>query len=156
MVFLAFDVFFMMFCIGVACIFFFAVFCCIPLAVIAYAMDIREGASEDDIKLLPRYRFCDASLVRKIDNDEKQALRAAVELGSCNCINDLVLHPEDSVSVSALSFAAFLNLVQDLSDSLCHCIVTSFYLRPPFCFSLIFIAFLFLSFFHIYLCYIFL
>ena len=124
MVFLAFDVFFMMFCIGVACIFFFALFCCIPLAAIAYAMKIREGASEDDIRLLPRYRFCDASLVRKVDNDEKQALEAAVELGSCNSINDLVLHPEDSVSVSSLSFSVFLNLVQYLFDCSYYIIIT--------------------------------
>ena len=102
-VFLAFDVFFMMFCIGMACIFFFALFCCIPLAAIAYAMKIREGASEDDIRLLPRYRFCDASLVRKVDDDKKQALEAAVELGSSSSISDLALHPEDSECCICLS-----------------------------------------------------
>ncbi|RVX04973.1 hypothetical protein CK203_019306 [Vitis vinifera] len=76
-VFLAFDVFFMMFCIGMACIFFFALFCCIPLAAIAYAMKIRE-----------------------VDDDKKQALEAAVELGSSSSISDLALHPEDSVKYS--------------------------------------------------------
>ena len=147
MVFLAFDVFFMMFCIGMACIFFFALFCCIPLAAIAYAMKIREGASEDDIRLLPRYRFCDASLVRKVDDDKKQALEAAVELGSSSSISDLALHPEDSVSISGLSFSVFLNLVLDLSDCSYHFIITLVLSWTSFCHSLIFIAFLFLFFF---------
>lgn len=118
-VFLAFDVFFMMFCIGMACILFFALFCCFPLAAIAYAMKLREGASEDDIRLLPRYRFCDASLVRKVD-DEKQVLEAAVELGSSSSISDVPLNPEDSVSSSSLSFPVFLNVMPELSDCSYH------------------------------------
>ncbi|XP_074306824.1 E3 ubiquitin-protein ligase At4g11680-like [Silene latifolia] len=56
-VFLALDVFFMIFFIGVACIICVALFCCLPIVAIAYAMTIREGASVDDIRQLPKYTF---------------------------------------------------------------------------------------------------
>jgi hypothetical protein len=48
---------FIMFCIGMAFIVFFALFCIIPIIALAYALRIREGASEDDIRSLPMYRF---------------------------------------------------------------------------------------------------
>ncbi|KAH9612001.1 hypothetical protein KSS87_000033 [Heliosperma pusillum] len=56
-VFLALDVFFMIFFIGVACIICVALFCCVPIVAIVYAMTIREGASVDDIRQLPKYTF---------------------------------------------------------------------------------------------------
>lgn len=62
-VFLAFDVFFMILCVAMASVVFFTLFCCLPiLATIAYAMKIGGGASEKDLKSLPRYKFNTNSL----------------------------------------------------------------------------------------------
>ena len=88
-VFLALDVFFMIFWIGVACVICLALFCCIPIVAIAYAMTIREGASEDEIRQLPTYRF---------HNPYAPRISASVEFGSMPAINELSLQPEDAVS----------------------------------------------------------
>ena len=102
-VFLAFDVFFIIFCVGMAFIIFFALCCCIPVVAFAYAMTIREGASEDDIRSLPKYRFRQANPRRTFDDDRLKVEWAKVESANRNHVNELCLHPEDSVSTNALS-----------------------------------------------------
>ncbi|KAK9036575.1 hypothetical protein V6N11_078570 [Hibiscus sabdariffa] len=67
-VFLGFDVFFVVFCVALACVIGFAVCCCLPCIIaILYAVADQEGASKEDIDQLPRYKF------RKIGNIEKYA-----------------------------------------------------------------------------------
>ncbi|KAL4360497.1 hypothetical protein GQ457_04G037730 [Hibiscus cannabinus] len=67
-VFLGFDVFFVVFCVALACVIGFAVCCCLPCIIaILYAVADQEGASKEDIDQLPRYKF------RKIGNVEKYA-----------------------------------------------------------------------------------
>ncbi|PKA66407.1 E3 ubiquitin-protein ligase [Apostasia shenzhenica] len=57
-VFLAFDVFFVVFCVALACIIGIAVCCCLPCIIaILYAVADQEGASEDDIHRLPKFKF---------------------------------------------------------------------------------------------------
>ncbi|KAL2320591.1 hypothetical protein Fmac_029560 [Flemingia macrophylla] len=96
-VFLAFDVFFIIFCIGMACIVFFALFCFIPVIALAYAMRIREGASEEDIRSLPKYRFSQSNLLVMVDDIKKQLVNKA-RIDSCNGshMSELSLHPDDS------------------------------------------------------------
>lgn len=107
MVFLAFDVFFMIFCIAVACIAFFALFCCFPiLATVAYAMTIGEGASESDIRMLPKYRYRQPSSIGTFKYLKKQETGLIAQTGSNN-IPELALNLEDSVSIHAfLDFLA--------------------------------------------------
>ncbi|KAA8517843.1 hypothetical protein F0562_015317 [Nyssa sinensis] len=97
-VFLAFDVFFMIFCIAMACIIFFALFCCFPiLATIAYAMAIGEGASENDIRTLPKYNYRQGNPLRTFDNErEQEFVGITVEAGNSNSTAEFTLHPEDS------------------------------------------------------------
>ncbi|XP_010919263.1 E3 ubiquitin-protein ligase At1g12760 isoform X2 [Elaeis guineensis] len=67
-VFLAFDVFFVVFCVALACVIGIAVCCCLPCIIaILYAVADQEGASEEDIRQLPKYKFC------KIGESEKLA-----------------------------------------------------------------------------------
>ncbi|KAB2001820.1 hypothetical protein ERO13_D11G021200v2 [Gossypium hirsutum] len=67
-VFLGFDVFFVVFCVALACIIGIAVCCCLPCIIaILYAVADQEGASKEDIDQLPKYKF------RKIGNDDKVA-----------------------------------------------------------------------------------
>ncbi|KAE8125102.1 hypothetical protein FH972_019937 [Carpinus fangiana] len=102
-VFLAFDVFFIFFCVGMAFIIFFALCCCIPVVAFAYAMTIREGASEDDISSLPKYRFRQANPRRTFDDDRLKVEWARVESANRNHVNELCLHPEDSDCCICLS-----------------------------------------------------
>ncbi|KAL3615628.1 hypothetical protein CASFOL_041289 [Castilleja foliolosa] len=65
--FLAFDVFFVVICVAVACVIGLAVCCCLPCIIaILYAVADQEGATKEDIERLPRYNF------RKIGDMEKQ------------------------------------------------------------------------------------
>lgn len=103
-VFLAFDVFFIIFCIGMAFVIFFALCCCIPIVAFAYSMAIRDGASEDDIKNLPKYRFCQGNSSMTLDHDKKQdILKAQLESSNNNNIKELSLNPEDSECCICLS-----------------------------------------------------
>ncbi|KAL0359684.1 UNVERIFIED_CONTAM: E3 ubiquitin protein ligase RIE1 [Sesamum angustifolium] len=95
-VFLAFDVFFMIFCIAMACIIFLLLFCCFPiLATVAYAMTIGDGASENDIRSLPKYLYRQQNIVGTSEGDKKQVKLTALPANSI-CTAELVLHPEDS------------------------------------------------------------
>ncbi|KAF2946844.1 E3 ubiquitin protein ligase RIE1 [Oryza sativa Japonica Group] len=61
-VFLAFDVFFAVFCVAMACFIGIALCCCLPCVIaILYALAGQEGASDADIGFLPRYRYSDPS-----------------------------------------------------------------------------------------------
>ncbi|XP_031280434.1 E3 ubiquitin-protein ligase At1g12760-like [Pistacia vera] len=101
-VFLAFDVSFAFFCITMAFIFIFAVFCCIPLVAIAYAVATRQGASEDEILSLPKYTYRLASPLGTSENAEKQDIIDA-RVGSSNSSNELALYQEDSECCICLS-----------------------------------------------------
>ncbi|KAL8162928.1 hypothetical protein V2J09_014417 [Rumex salicifolius] len=83
-VYLALDIFFMVLCIGIACIICLAFFFCIPVAAIAYAMTIKEGASEDDIGILPKYRFSESFTSRTSDKDLKHC-GIALHSEDCEC-----------------------------------------------------------------------
>ncbi|GLT78269.1 hypothetical protein SLA2020_498090 [Shorea laevis] len=65
-IFLGFDVFFVVFCIALACIIGIAVCCCLPCIIaVLYAVADQEGASKENIDELPKFKF------RKITDDEK-------------------------------------------------------------------------------------
>uniref|UniRef100_A0ACD5YQL9 Uncharacterized protein n=1 Tax=Avena sativa TaxID=4498 RepID=A0ACD5YQL9_AVESA len=67
-VFLAFDVFFAVFCVAMACFIGVALCCCLPCVVaILYALVGQEGASDADIGVLPRYKYSNPS-----ENGEKE------------------------------------------------------------------------------------
>ncbi|MCO5596401.1 hypothetical protein L7F22_050462 [Adiantum nelumboides] len=56
--FLAFDVFFVVFCVSLACIIGVALCCCLPCIIaLMYAVAEQEGASEQEINMLPKYEF---------------------------------------------------------------------------------------------------
>ncbi|XP_062219891.1 E3 ubiquitin-protein ligase At1g63170-like isoform X1 [Phragmites australis] len=68
-IFLAFDVFFVVFCVALACIIGIAVCCCLPCIIaILYAVSDQEGASEDDIRQIPKYKF------QRVEEPEKQSV----------------------------------------------------------------------------------
>lgn len=91
-VFLAFDVFFVVFCVALACIIGIAVCCCLPCIIaILYAVADQEGASEDDIRRLPKFKFRRVGDYAK--NDEV--------LRSCGGIMNECGEPQNEVRLSS-------------------------------------------------------
>ncbi|KAK3421456.1 hypothetical protein EUGRSUZ_G02105 [Eucalyptus grandis] len=94
-VFLAFDVFFAIFCVVLACLIGIALCCCLPCIIaILYAVAGQEGASEADLSILPKYKF------HILSNGEKTVVGAGkmvpVETTSGYLANDRLLLPEDA------------------------------------------------------------
>ncbi|XWS34432.1 hypothetical protein CRYUN_Cryun21dG0038300 [Craigia yunnanensis] len=101
-VFLAFDVFFAIFCVVLACLIGIALCCCLPCIIaILYAVAGQEGASEADLSILPKYRF------QIINNGEKPSVGAGkmvpVETRGGYLANERILLPEDAECCICLS-----------------------------------------------------
>ncbi|KAL4344509.1 hypothetical protein HN51_062663 [Arachis hypogaea] len=75
-VFLGFDVFFVVFCIALACIIGIAVCCCLPCIIaLLYAVADQEGASKEDIEQLSKFKF------QRNENNEKLTDNTQVSAG---------------------------------------------------------------------------
>ncbi|KAF8398944.1 hypothetical protein HHK36_014809 [Tetracentron sinense] len=101
-VFLAFDVFFAIFCVVLACLIGIALCCCLPCIIaILYAVASQEGASEADLINLPKYRY------QIYNNEEKPRVGAGsmvpIATSSGYLANERVLLPEDAECCICLS-----------------------------------------------------
>ncbi|GAB4828696.1 E3 ubiquitin protein ligase rie1 [Ancistrocladus abbreviatus] len=101
-VFLAFDVFFAIFCVLLACLIGIALCCCLPCIIaILYTVAGQEGASDADLSILPKYRF------RSSNNEGKASVGAGVmvpsETSSGYLATERVLLPEDAECCICLS-----------------------------------------------------
>ncbi|KAF8104833.1 hypothetical protein N665_0166s0018 [Sinapis alba] len=73
-VFLGFDVFFVVFCVALACVIGIAVCCCLPCIIaVLYAVADQEGASKEDIEQLTKFKFRKVGGANKHAGDEAQA-----------------------------------------------------------------------------------
>nr|XP_043639989.1 cleavage and polyadenylation specificity factor subunit 3-II [Erigeron canadensis] len=101
-VFLAFDVFFAIFCVVLACLIGIALCCCLPCIIaILYAVAGQEGASEADLNVLPKYRF-------QVSNDENKhdvgaGKMVPIESNAGYLAVERVLLPEDADCCICLS-----------------------------------------------------
>ncbi|XP_048428989.1 E3 ubiquitin protein ligase RIE1-like isoform X2 [Pyrus x bretschneideri] len=100
-VFLAFDVFFAIFCVVLACLIGVALCCCLPCIIaILYTVAGQEGASEADLSFLPKYWF-------RANSEEKPSVGAGkmipVESSSGYLAVERVLLPEDAECCICLS-----------------------------------------------------
>ncbi|CAN1297243.1 E3 ubiquitin protein ligase RIE1 [Linum perenne] len=94
-VFLAFDVFFAIFCVVLACLIGIALCCCLPCIIaILYAVAGQEGASDADLSILTKYRFQVSS------NNEKPGIEAGkmvpADTSSLYLAHERTLLPEDA------------------------------------------------------------
>ncbi|KAJ7942879.1 E3 ubiquitin-protein ligase family [Quillaja saponaria] len=101
-VFLAFDVFFAIFCVVLACLIGIALCCCLPCIIaILYAVAGQEGATEADLSILPKYRF------QILNNEEKPSGGAGsmvpIETSSEHLEDERILLPEDAECCICLS-----------------------------------------------------
>ncbi|KAG2312778.1 hypothetical protein Bca52824_024335 [Brassica carinata] len=101
-VFLAFDVFFAIFCGVMACLIGIALCCCLPCIIaLLYAVAGQDGASEADLSILPKYKF------QLVNNGEKQSdgggKMIPMEAGAEYSGNERVLLAEDADCCICLS-----------------------------------------------------
>ncbi|RRT46437.1 hypothetical protein B296_00054452 [Ensete ventricosum] len=96
-VFLAFDVFFAMFCIMLACVIGIALCCCLPCIIaFLHAVAAQEGASDTDLSTLPKFRFCQGNQPDKLELEHQHQI--AITINEQDSLMDLALPPEDSVT----------------------------------------------------------
>lgn len=103
-IFLAFDVFFVVFCVALACVIGIAVCCFLPCIIaILYAVADQEGASREDIEQLPKYKFRKTCHVDK-QNSETRRCKGGImiECGTATP-TEHVLAPDDSECCICLS-----------------------------------------------------
>ncbi|XP_057976764.1 E3 ubiquitin-protein ligase At1g12760-like isoform X4 [Malania oleifera] len=103
-IFLAFDVFFVVFCVALACVIGIAVCCCLPCIIaILYAVADQEGASKEDIEQLLKYKFQKIGNIEK-HNGEIQVSRGGImtECGTGSPVEH-VLSAEDAECCICLS-----------------------------------------------------
>ncbi|XP_024453463.1 E3 ubiquitin-protein ligase At4g11680 isoform X1 [Populus trichocarpa] len=72
-VFLGFDVFFVVFCVALACVIGIAVCCCLPciIAILYAVTDQQEGASKEDIDQLAKFKFRRDGDIDKLTGDDQ-------------------------------------------------------------------------------------
>uniref|UniRef100_A0A0C9QVM2 RING-type E3 ubiquitin transferase n=1 Tax=Wollemia nobilis TaxID=56998 RepID=A0A0C9QVM2_9CONI len=103
-VFLAFDVFFVVFCVALACVIGIAVCCCLPCIIaILYAVADQEGASEEDISLLPKYQFRLIGGSEKMNGEKSGHLGGVMNSCGGEPSTERVLSAEDAECCICLS-----------------------------------------------------
>ncbi|XP_010545928.1 PREDICTED: E3 ubiquitin-protein ligase At1g63170-like isoform X2 [Tarenaya hassleriana] len=104
-VFLGFDVFFVVFCVALACVIGIAVCCCLPCIIaVLYAVADQDGATKEDIEQLTKFNFRRVCDTDKLASDEVQGNVGGVmtECGTDTPIEHTLLQ-EDSECCICLS-----------------------------------------------------
>lgn len=93
---------------------FFAFFCFFPfIATVAYAMRLGDGASENDIKTLPKYRYGQLNTSGNLVKMKTGEDHSISQLNSSASVPELALKPDDSVSMTS-HFILHYNLFSSL------------------------------------------
>ncbi|XP_010494577.1 PREDICTED: E3 ubiquitin-protein ligase At1g12760-like [Camelina sativa] len=104
-VFLGFDVFFVVFCVALACVIGIAVCCCLPCIIaVLYVVADQEGASKEDIEQLTKFKFRKVGDANKHTGDEAQGTTEGImtECGTDSPIEHTLLQ-EDAECCICLS-----------------------------------------------------
>ncbi|XP_006345510.1 E3 ubiquitin-protein ligase At1g63170-like [Solanum tuberosum] len=95
--FLAFDVFFVVICVAVACVIGIAVCCCLPCIIaILYAVTDQEGATKEDVERLPKYKFKRLGNFEKENGDIQESFGGVMVECDTDTPTEHVLPPEDA------------------------------------------------------------
>ncbi|KAL9228945.1 hypothetical protein vseg_004471 [Gypsophila vaccaria] len=102
--FLAFDVFFVVICVVVACVIGIAVCCCLPCIIaILYAVADQEGATKDDIEKLPKYKFRRLGEIEKPSGEIQESFGGIMTECDTDTPIERALSAEDAECVICLS-----------------------------------------------------
>uniref|UniRef100_A0A803M3F5 RING-type E3 ubiquitin transferase n=1 Tax=Chenopodium quinoa TaxID=63459 RepID=A0A803M3F5_CHEQI len=102
--FLAFDVFFVVICVVVACIIGIAVCCCLPCIIaILYALADQEGATNEDIDRLPKFKFRRLGQIEKKSGEIQESLGGIMTQCGTDPLIEHALSEEDAECVICLT-----------------------------------------------------
>ncbi|KAK9757987.1 hypothetical protein RND81_01G198800 [Saponaria officinalis] len=102
--FLAFDVFFVVICVVVACIIGIAVCCCLPCIIaILYAVADQEGATKEDIERLTKYKFRRLGEIEKPSGEIQESFGGIMTECDTDTPIERALSAEDAECVICLS-----------------------------------------------------
>ncbi|KAK6947740.1 Zinc finger, RING-type, partial [Dillenia turbinata] len=102
--FLAFDVFFVVFCVALACVIGIAVCCCLPCIIaLLYAVADQEGASKEDVEQLPKYKFRSNGNSEKLGDEIQLPCGGVMTECSPDAPNERNLSEEDAECCICLS-----------------------------------------------------
>ncbi|KAK4802814.1 hypothetical protein SAY86_001017 [Trapa natans] len=104
-IFLGFDVFFVVFCVALACVIGIAVCCCLPCIIaILYAVTDQEGASKEDIDQLAKFKFHSSGNSDKDTSDlQRSHSGIMIECGNTDTPSERYLSHEDAECCICLS-----------------------------------------------------
>ncbi|KAK4761558.1 hypothetical protein SAY87_029442 [Trapa incisa] len=104
-IFLGFDVFFVVFCVALACVIGIAVCCCLPCIIaILYAVTDQEGASKEDIEQLAKFKFRSSGNHEKDTSDlQRSHSGIMIECSNTDTPSEHYLSHEDAECCICLS-----------------------------------------------------
>ncbi|CAM8882313.1 unnamed protein product [Rhodiola kirilowii] len=104
-IFLAFDVFFVVFCVALACVIGIAVCCCLPciIAILYAVADQQEGASKEDVEQLTKYKFRRIGDVEKLSGEIQGSCGGIMTECNTNTPTEHILSEEDAECCICLS-----------------------------------------------------
>ncbi|KAF5464192.1 hypothetical protein F2P56_014286 [Juglans regia] len=124
--FLAFDVVFVLICVAVACLVGIAVCCCLPCIIsILYVVTDQEGATEEEIDQLPKFRFQKIGDVEKVNGETQESFRGMITECDTDTPIERVLSQEDAeccICLSAYDHGAELRELPCNHHFHCSCI----------------------------------
>lgn len=102
--FLAFDVVFVVICIAVACLIGIAICCCLPCIIaILYVVTDQEGATKEDIDRLPKFKFRKVSKIEKVDGEIQESFGGIMTECNTEPPSERILSQEDAECCICLS-----------------------------------------------------
>ncbi|XP_052170053.1 E3 ubiquitin-protein ligase At1g12760 isoform X2 [Diospyros lotus] len=103
-IFLAFDVFFVFFCVALACVIGIAVCCCLPCIIaILYAVADQEGASKEVVEQIPKYKFRKVGDIAKLDGEVQGPFAGVMSECGTDMPNERSVLQEDAECCICLS-----------------------------------------------------
>ncbi|XVF33389.1 hypothetical protein REPUB_Repub17cG0164300 [Reevesia pubescens] len=95
--FLALDVVFVIICVAVACLIGLAVCCCLPCIIaILYALTDRDGATEEEIDRLPKYKFRRIGDFEKVNGEIQESCKGIMNECNTDTATERILSHEDA------------------------------------------------------------
>ncbi|XP_034887997.1 E3 ubiquitin-protein ligase At1g63170 isoform X3 [Populus alba] len=139
-VFLGFDVFFVVFCVALACVIGIAVCCCLPciIAILYAVTDQQEGASKEDIDQLAKFKFRRDGDIEKLTGDEQGCFGGIMTECGTDSPMEHVLSGEDAeccICLSAYEDGAELRQLPCSHHFHCTCVDKWLYINAtcPLC-----------------------